>query len=335
MSRALRRARPLSLLAASLLALALFVPALLVPALQSEPSAVRAAPVPLAVPPTGGLTQGVSGTSDPLALIDAQEFEVQSLWVLDAARQRWFAYVPGAPDHVNTLTPERLRDDSIVTARRAGELPPRSALVQPPAGGLVQGVSGTNDPGSFVEGQAFSVQTLWMLDVPSQQWLVHVPGAPQHVNTLDRATLRENSIVTARRAPLATPTSVEYDRAAETRLVQLTNEARIAAGLEPLEVDPRLQAVARLHSADMHDRDFFAHENPDGLDPFDRIRAADIGYRWAGENLARAASPERAHELLMESPGHQENILNENFRRVGIGAVHSPRGILFTQLFTD
>lgn len=347
MPPAFRRCRLPSLVAASLLALGL-----LVPALHGDPSSVRAAPMPLPVPPTGGLTQGLSGTGDPLALIDAQEFEVQSVWVLDAARQRWLAYVPGAPDHVNTLTSNDLREDSIVTIRRAGTLPPSGALVLerdatadpsgephalafPPAGGLVLGVSGTNDPATFVEAQPFTVQTLWMLDVASQQWLVYVPGAPPHVSTLDRATLREDSVVTVRRQPLANPTGVEYHRAAEERLVHLTNEARIAAGLEPLEVDTRLQAVARLHSADMLIRDFFAHENPDGLDPFGRIRAADITYRWAGENLARAATADRAHELLMESPGHRENILNEHFRRVGIGAVESPRGILFTQIFTD
>jgi uncharacterized protein YkwD len=328
---------------------------ILAPALLGAPGPAAASPIALATPPTGGLTQGLAGTSDPLALIEAQAFEVQSVWVLHSGTQQWLAYVPGAPAHVNTLTSEFLRADSIVTVRRAGELPPGSTLVlqrgevaepngqanglpAPPEGGLVQGVSGTNDPARLVDGQAFKVQAVWLLDVASQQWLSYVPGAPVAVNTLDGAVLTAESIVTVLRAStlaVAEAPAVEYDEAAEARLVALVNEARVARGLAPLEVDVNLRAVARLHSADMHVRDYFAHENPDGLDPFDRMRVGGITYRWAGENLARARSAERAHELLMESPGHRDNLLNERFGRIGIGAVETTNGWLFTQLFTD
>ena len=46
-----------------------------------------------------------------------------------------------------------------------------------------------------------------------------------------------------------------------------------AAPWPPIRRSPR---VARAHSADMRDRDFFDHVNPDGLDPFDRAERAGL-----------------------------------------------------------
>ena len=56
----------------------------------------------------------------------------------------------------------------------------------------------------------------------------------------------------------------------------------------------------------------------------------------AGENLALAPTTEFAHEGLMNSPGHRANILNGQFRRVGIGVLDGGiYGKMFVQEFTD
>src|SRR5690606_23930162 len=111
---------------------------------------------------------------------------------------------------------------------------------------------------------------------------------------------------------------------------------RAAAGLGSLTLDQSLVDVARDHSSDMWARGFFSHVNPDGLDPFDRMKAAGIKFGWAGENLAIAPTTAVAHQNLMDSPGHRENLLSPNFRRIGIGvAHHSEMGLIFTQVFTD
>lgn len=124
--------------------------------------------------------------------------------------------------------------------------------------------------------------------------------------------------------------------AGEARMIELVNGERAHAGLAPLRLDLELSAVARAHSRDMADREYFAHVNPDGQSPFDRMRAAGIDYRTAAENIARAGSVDVAHRLLMDSPGHHANILDPRQARIGIGIVaHRESGWLLTQAFAD
>jgi len=54
----------------------------------------------------------------------------------------------------------------------------------------------------------------------------------------------------------------------------------------------------------------------------------------AGENLALAATVGEAHQGLMGSPGHRENILRAEFRRVGVAVVVGPLGLMTVQVFT-
>jgi hypothetical protein len=67
-------------------------------------------------PPPGGLTLVVAGTTDVQSLIDAQPFEVLTLFVFDIAAQKYKGYVVGAPAFVQTLT--SLRADDPVAIRR-------------------------------------------------------------------------------------------------------------------------------------------------------------------------------------------------------------------------
>jgi hypothetical protein len=94
----------------------------------------------------------------------------------------------------------------------------------------------------------------------------------------------------------------------EKRMLDLVNQERAEAGLRPLAPDPELTEVARRHSTDMFARGYFAHDTPEGLSPFDRMRAADVRFLTAGENLALAPTLSVAHTGLMNSPGHRENI---------------------------
>jgi len=130
--------------------------------------------------------------------------------------------------------------------------------------------------------------------------------------------------------------SVQAEPGLESELLSLLNADRAAADLPPLALDTQLRTVARNHSQDMWVRDFFAHVNPDGLSPFQRIRAAGISYATAGENLAQAATVQAAHTALLDSPTHRDNILKPSFGRVGIGIVRAgAKGLLITQNFRD
>ncbi len=122
----------------------------------------------------------------------------------------------------------------------------------------------------------------------------------------------------------------------EAEMLQLINEERQKRGLKPLQADPEMLQVARAHSQDMFAKGYFAHDDLDGKDPFDRMKAANIRFATAGENLALAQTVEIAHVNLMNSPGHRANILNPSFGRVGIGVLDGGfYGLMISQEFRD
>lgn len=122
----------------------------------------------------------------------------------------------------------------------------------------------------------------------------------------------------------------------EAQMLVLVNQARAAHGLKPLSADAQATEVARAHSRDMLASGYFSHVSPQGQTPFDRLRQAGVRYRTAGENLALAPNVVRAHEGLMDSPGHRANILRPAFGRLGIGIVDGGRhGLMVTQKFRD
>jgi uncharacterized protein YkwD len=121
----------------------------------------------------------------------------------------------------------------------------------------------------------------------------------------------------------------------EEEMVELINDERTRRGLEPLEPDDQLARVARRHSADMSARGYFSHNSPEGKDAFDRMRDANIRFRAAAENLARARTVASAHTGLMNSPLHRTNILSRKYGRVGIGIVKTDRGLMISQVFRD
>lgn len=122
----------------------------------------------------------------------------------------------------------------------------------------------------------------------------------------------------------------------EKRMLDLVNAERVANGLQPLAPDPELTEVARRHSADMFARGYFAHDTPEGLSPFDRMKEANVRFLTAGENLALAPTLSVAHTGLMNSPGHRANILRPQFGRVGIGIMDGGmRGLMVSQEFRN
>ncbi|HEY0460212.1 MAG TPA: CvpA family protein [Pyrinomonadaceae bacterium] len=122
----------------------------------------------------------------------------------------------------------------------------------------------------------------------------------------------------------------------EEQMLELVNQERTSRGLPPLAPDPEMTEVARKHSADMFQRGYFSHYTPEGKDPFDRMKEDEITFRTAGENLALAPTLKIAHNGLMESPGHRENILRPQFGRLGIGILDGGRlGLMISQEFRN
>ena len=126
------------------------------------------------------------------------------------------------------------------------------------------------------------------------------------------------------------------DIASEEKMLLALNLERERAGAGKLTLNKKMTEVAREHSRDMWERSYFSHVNPDGKDPFDRMRAGGVDYQMAGENLALSPDVGVAMEGLMDSPGHKRNILDPAFGRVGVGIVDGGiYGKMFTQVFAD
>lgn len=122
----------------------------------------------------------------------------------------------------------------------------------------------------------------------------------------------------------------------EAAMLEMLNRERLKAGLQPLVADPELTSVGRRHSADMFARGYFAHDTPEGVSPFDRMKGAHVRFVTAGENLALAPTLQVAHTGLMHSPGHRANIMNKDFGRVGIGILDGGmRGLMISQEFRN
>lgn len=130
----------------------------------------------------------------------------------------------------------------------------------------------------------------------------------------------------------------------ERRFFDLTNEQRRRGRIDPLVEAETLTLAAQRHSQDMLRRRFFAHRNPDGLGPADRINAV---LRWTAgetaENLWMRSGPVTAASLaaianeaiarLMASREHRANIMNRRYTHLGVGIAMTATEIRVTQLF--
>jgi uncharacterized protein YkwD len=116
--------------------------------------------------------------------------------------------------------------------------------------------------------------------------------------------------------------------AIEEATLCLLNQKRAGAGVPSLIRNVHLDAASRAHSRDMVGRRFFAHDAPDGTGLAERMTTA--GYlshalaTWnAGENIAwgygALAPPAAIVDAWMASPPHRENVLERDYREVGIG----------------
>jgi uncharacterized protein YkwD len=115
------------------------------------------------------------------------------------------------------------------------------------------------------------------------------------------------------------PTSTSRAQREVRDLFERINRRRREIGCRALQWDERLVRVAMAHSQDMARRGFFSHDNPDGEDPFDRMRGAGIRFRAAAENLAMGQrSGRETFDAWMASPGHRRNLQDCVYTRVGI-----------------
>jgi len=121
--------------------------------------------------------------------------------------------------------------------------------------------------------------------------------------------------------------------AAEAAIVERVNAVRSDEHAGTLNVDAPLERAARQHSRDMHEREFYAHENPDGQQPWDRVLcdAAETIHRGeigrmepegGGETYETSDADQLAGYVVdgwQASPDHRDVLLDGTWRALGVG----------------
>src|SRR3972149_2329629 len=106
----------------------------------------------------------------------------------------------------------------------------------------------------------------------------------------------------------------------QAAVINLTNQERVKAGMQPLAESSKLDSAATMKAGDMFAKDYWAHYAPDGTSPWYFFKLVGYNYSWAGENLARDFSTsEGVVAGWMGSTSHKDNLMNPNFTEIGIG----------------
>lgn len=132
--------------------------------------------------------------------------------------------------------------------------------------------------------------------------------------------------------------------ALEAEIHQQTNQLRAEQQLEPLQSLDMLSTIARAHSKDMSERQFFEHINPDGLAPHERLSNGlpEAINMYSGENLAKhsqdnfdtSALAAELMRLWIASPDHLAQLTTPEFRHLGVGVFQDDAGVVYaTQTF--
>jgi len=108
-------------------------------------------------------------------------------------------------------------------------------------------------------------------------------------------------------------------------IVAQINSVRSQRGLKPFRFVRQLTAAAGQHSSEMGTRGYFSHDSVDGTSFWKRVEGfyGSRGYRYwsVGENLlwvSGALTPAEAVTMWMNSPPHRENLLEKNWRQIGL-----------------
>ena len=109
-------------------------------------------------------------------------------------------------------------------------------------------------------------------------------------------------------------------------VLRLVNVERAKEGLQPLTMsNTALSAAAQVRAKELVS--LFAHTRPDGTRCFTALDEQGVTYGWAGENIAAGyQTPEAVVSGWMNSPGHRANILNANFKELGVGYYYTTSG---------
>jgi len=156
-------------------------------------------------------------------------------------------------------------------------------------------------------------------------------------NSASAGSQRVRSVATNR--PAGNKTAVWSAQGLEREVFKLLNAQRREHGLSELDWNDDVAALARMHSENMADQDFFSHRGSDGSMVDDRADRLGLGSWMAiGENIAFIRGYENpallALQKWMESTSHRKNLLGSNWKESAVGvAVRKDGTYYLTQVF--
>ncbi len=108
----------------------------------------------------------------------------------------------------------------------------------------------------------------------------------------------------------------------DNELLLGTNQQRTEVGEPTLKLSSQLSEAAALKAQDMFAKQYWAHQSPDGVQPWAWFSKVNYTYQTAGENLAKnfVSSP-AVIAAWMDSPEHRKNMLDGRFTEVGFAVM--------------
>lgn len=259
-------------------------------------------------------------------------FILAGLWVLSAEFDAGDAKTTVLE---NTLT-EHLSADKIIKGSASGQ----------------QNPSGSDNNQSKPDNLISVTEEVTDTDVSGGTQTKTIPTAalkPADLQPVENGKATDPPMVSKPAMTQAPPAIIELPAATQPQPVPLTSEtdtmvaemlgyinaARSEAGSGALILDETLCQDAYLKSKDMGINNYFSHQSPTYGSAFEMMQSLGISYCTAAENIARNSSVKGAFDAFMNSPGHRANILNSDFKKVGLGFWQQGSDLYVTQWFTD
>ncbi|WP_204953540.1 CAP-associated domain-containing protein [Metabacillus crassostreae] len=199
--------------------------------------------------------------------------------------------------------------------------------IQPITSSLTLDYEGNSYRFEFSEEDMNTRPTIQLGDVYVQLYIDKFDGVLSSVRVMDAETfVKQRSYEVTYRGNLIEPeeiTEEKWDKietGSEKQILAITNMLRLRHNAQPLKWHDETANVAFSHSQDMKVNNYFSHESPTEGSLVDRLAQLNIKYEMAGENIAaQYVDGIAASEGWLNSKGHRETMLNDDFTHLGIG----------------
>ena len=150
------------------------------------------------------------------------------------------------------------------------------------------------------------------------------------LTTGNKAEITDNNEINSYKLESLTNGSSQYNTEGEVKqfggtedaIITLINKERFDAGLNSLDKSKRLMKSALAKAEDMKRDQYFEHISRQEIQPWFFVEEVGYQYEKFGENIALDyLSANSVHKAFMDSPGHRTNILDSNFKDVGVAII--------------